>query len=191
MRVLPFNRSVQQRWRVIVLIVVSIILLISTNPADEPVFAETAKDSAEEKIRITADKLTSNSVDKYAEFIGNVKVTQGTTTIEADRLRIHYRSELDAQGVATAGEESIQKITAKGNVQIWFDDRFATTSEAEYLTGDQILVLKGSNSKVVSGKNSISGARITLYRSEERITVEGSENQRVEAEFFSGEIRKP
>jgi lipopolysaccharide export system protein LptA len=171
--------------------VASLLLVIVLIPADKMASAEPATEADSEKIRITADKLTTNSVDKYAEFIGNVKVTQGATKIEADRLKIHYHAELDAQGVITAGEESIHKITAQGNVQIWFDDRFATTAEAEYLTGDQILVLKGANSKVVSGKNSISGARITLYRSEERITVEGSEKQRVEAEFFSGDIRTP
>jgi len=47
--------------------------------------------------------------------------------------------------------------------------------------------LSGNNSKIVSGNNSISGEKITLYRTTGRINVESSGGKRVEAVFYSGE----
>jgi lipopolysaccharide export system protein LptA len=46
--------------------------------------------------------------------------------------------------------------------------------------------MTGENSKVISGKNSISGSKIILYRKEGRVKVLGSEKKRVEATFYSG-----
>jgi lipopolysaccharide assembly outer membrane protein LptD (OstA) len=43
---------------------------------------------AEEPIQITADRLESNAEQKYAEFIGNVKASQGNFKINSDTLRI-------------------------------------------------------------------------------------------------------
>ena len=47
-------------------------------------------------------------------------------------------------------------------------------------------MLSGDNSKVTSGNDSISGARITVYRDSNRIMIESSKAQRVEAVFYPG-----
>ena len=138
------------------------------------------------KIHIKSDKLISDSEAMNVEFVGNVRATQGTTVITANRLKIFYKKSLNNENL-DADEESIEKIVANGNVTIRFDDKTATTEKAEYITETRIIVLTGVDSKVTSGKNFISGEKITLYRDNDRITVESSSEKRVEAEFYSGE----
>jgi len=84
-------------------------------------------------------------------------------------------------------EESINKIVAKGNVEIKFDNRVATAQQAIYNTETMVLVLSGNNSKIISENESISGEKITFYRIDGRINVESGNKKRVEAVFYSGQ----
>ena len=77
--------------------------------------------------------------------------------------------------------------TVNTNVKINFDNRVAVTSQAVYNTETRVLVLSGDNSRIISGKDSISGEKITLYRTTGGITVESSKDKRVEAVLYSGE----
>ena len=54
-----------------------------------PAFAEDSQPPDESKIHITADSLTADNNARFAEFTGNVHATQGTSVIQADRLKIH------------------------------------------------------------------------------------------------------
>lgn len=138
-------------------------------------------------IHITSDKLIADNKTGYAEFIGNVKATQEDTVITSDRLKIFYKKNIANKGLLSASEESIHKIVAKGNVEIKFDNRVATAQEAVYNTETMVLVLSGSNSKIISEKESISGEKITFYRTDGRINVESGSKKRVEAVFYSGQ----
>lgn len=141
----------------------------------------------EEKIHISAETLTVDSGSRYAEFSGNVKVIQGDTTITSDRLRIFY-NEIPGDNKKSADvEKAIQKIIAQGHVKIKFEDKIAETEEAVYTTKDKIFVLSGDNSKITTAGNSISGSKITLYRTDGRIKIESSKEKPVEAIFYSGE----
>ncbi len=122
-----------------------------------------------------------------AEFIGNVVATRETDVITADRLKIFYKKGVDKKENPAAGEEMIKKIVANGNVVIKFDDKVARAQQAVYTAETGIIVLTGPNSKVTSGNNFISGEKITMYRSDDRMIVEGGKEKRVEAVFYSGE----
>jgi lipopolysaccharide export system protein LptA len=50
-----------------------------------------------------------------------------------------------------------------------------------------VLVLSGNNSKIISENDSISGEKITFYRTDGRINVESGNKKRVEAVFYSGQ----
>jgi len=139
-----------------------------------------------ETTHITADKLLVDSEAKFAEFIGAVRLTRGSTVITADRLKIFFKGGVDNTEKVSATRESINKIIAKGNVRIKLDDGVATTEQAEFISETSTYILSGENSKVISGDNSISGSKITLYRTDGRITVEGSSKNRVEAMIYSG-----
>jgi len=138
---------------------------------------------ADQQMHITSDSMISNNKTNYAEFIGNVKVTQGTTVIVANRLKIFFENKLDNQDNLGMNEESIKKIVANGNVTINFDNKVAVSEQAVYITQTKILVLTGANSKITSGKDSVSGEKITIYRDDGRINVESNDKEKVEAVF--------
>jgi lipopolysaccharide export system protein LptA len=143
-----------------------------------------------EAIHITSDRLAADNKAGYAEFIGNVKATQGDTVITSDKLKIFYKKNIANKGPLSVNEESIHKIVADGNVEIKFDNRVATAHQAVYNTETMVLVLSGNNSKIISDKDSISGEKITFYRTDGRINVESGNKKRVEAVFYSGEKGK-
>jgi lipopolysaccharide export system protein LptA len=136
-------------------------------------------------IEITADRLISDSENHLARFEGHVKAIQGDTTIEADRLQLHYKPSGDDQAPVAA--DALSKITASGNVRIKFDNRLAVTDEAVYITDQRILTLTGSPARVSSGKDQVSGTVITFYRDSGRIEVQGGGGKQVEAIFHSEE----
>jgi len=141
---------------------------------------------AGEPIRIISDQLLIENTAGEAEFIGNVLATQKETIIKSDRLKIFYRKETIQDGNVAAGEKSIKKIIATGNVTITLDNRRAETEQAVYTADTKILVLSGENSRITSENNLISGEKIIMYRNDGRIIVESGENKgRVEAVISS------
>ena len=151
--------------------------------------APEAADS-DKMIRITADRLVTDTQSQNAEFIGNVRATRENMIILCDSLKIFYTE--SAQGAGSRPEEgSIRRIVAEGNVKISFDDQTATTQRADWSPQDQTIVLSGPGSKIVSGKSSITGSKITLHQESNRIQVEGGSNGRVEAQIFSSDQGLP
>jgi lipopolysaccharide export system protein LptA len=138
-----------------------------------------------EPIQITANQLISNNDEKFAEFIGDVKASQGNFMITSDRLKIYYEGDLVNPEKKSSGDEVIKKIVAEGNVKITAEQYLAETDQVEYDTDSMTIVLHGENSKVTSGKNSISGSKITLYRKDGQVKVEGSAEKRIKAVFYS------
>ena len=140
-----------------------------------------------DKIHITADRLIADSETQNVEFVGNVRVTQGTSVITADRVRIFYHQISENKTGGIAGEKSIEKIIANGNIRIRFENILAVSEQAVYTLDTSVLVLTGSDSKISSKGNSVTGEKITLNRANERITVEGGNQKRVEAILYPGE----
>lgn len=141
--------------------------------------------SSDEPIHIIADLAQHDRNKQLSEFIGNVKVTQGKSYLKTDRLQIYHKNSADPTKETTDAEEAIEKVMALGHVYVNFDNKVAVAEKAVYTTKTGVLVLSGKNTKVTTGKNSIAGKRITVYRFEDRITVEGGSKNRVEAVFYS------
>ena len=169
------------------LIVAAVLTALPALAAGAASPAKTDKSSNVQPIQITAEQLISNNEKKYAEFIGSVRATQGNFVITADKLRIYYEGELlQTDGQKDPGQKGLlQKIVASGHVKINTDQYRAEAEEAVYDTRSMTIVLSGKNSTVISGKNSISGSKITLYRKQQRIKVEGSAQDRIKAIFYS------
>jgi len=165
----------------------------------EPAFAG----DTGQRTEIEADRLETNSADRYAEFIGNVKATQGHHQLSSDKLRIYYEGDVGSftqAAPAAADDLQIKKIVAYGNVQIVSDEYTIDTSQAEYEVATQIMTLTGANSTVTQGKNTLVGSKITVYQAEGRIQVDGQSGNRVKVTFFSegdegdllkGPVQKP
>jgi len=141
--------------------------------------------SASQPIEITADRLISNAKEKYAEFIGKVKAKQGAFELIADTLRIYYEGDLVNQKNQSSDQGVIKKIVAFGNVDITTESYAAKADQVEYDVATMIIVLSGKNATVTSGQNSVTGSKITLYRADGHINVEGSPDKRVNAVFYS------
>jgi len=188
MKIFSFKPSARRVVSVITsAVILSGVLTVLPVQAEEKRPAPGAEDE-KNKIRITADTLTTESKAQFAEFSGNVKAVQGATVIIADRLRIFYKQDAQKKSAPRAEGAAIEKLVASGNVKITFDDKVAVAQKAVYHTEKRVLVLSGPNSKVTSGKDSISGEIITYYRADERIKVESGPNKRVEAVFSSGGV---
>lgn len=158
---------------------------VSAGADDKNISPEAGGDA--QKILITARQLVTHTATRLAEFKGEVRVRQGATVIDADSLKIHYTGGPQDKTTASPEGESIEKIVAEGSVKIQMDNRIAFADHAVYTTADSVLVLTGKNSRLSSGTNSITGSKITFFRADGRVTVEGSEDRRVEAVLFPGD----
>lgn len=172
---------------VVVLLFLCVFKVFFAYAADSTIDPATNPEKDSKKIHITSDRLVADNKAMFAEFIGNVVAIRETDVITSDRLKIFYKKGVDKKEKPAAGEEMIKKIVANGNVVIKFDDKVATAQQAVYTAETGIIVLTGPNSKVTSGNNFISGEKITMYRSDDRMIVEGGKEKRVEAVFYSGE----
>ncbi len=152
---------------------------------DQPTEMKTGHGGDSAQIQIVADKLTTNNVEKYAEFAGDVKTIHPDFVMVSEILKIYYRDNLPGLKHRPGGQEFIKRIVARGNVSIKSDEYTAETDSAEYDMDTMVLVLDGENSRVQSGKNILTGSKITIYRKDEKIKVEGSPQTRVRAVFSS------
>lgn len=181
--------------RFILIIVIMMATWIITTPLEAQEGPLSSPLNSQEKIQITSDTLEANNKERSFLFKGQVKVVQGETVIDSDELFIRYRPNEDTpQSQTPTGNNKIERIEARGNVVILFDGRTAKSDKAVYLGDEEILQLIGDNSTVIDGPNKITGSKITLYRTEDRIKVESSPDnpkQRVTAIIFpDGEDRE-
>jgi len=125
--------------------------------------------------------------EKYATFQGNVKAVQGTTTLRAKELNVHYvggdklspvakkeggeqaaptTKVADAQGgsAAPASENGAQitQIEAKGDVVITSEKDQTTTSDWALYDLPSQLVTVGGNVVLTQGKNVLKGDRLVI-----------------------------
>ena len=175
-------------WHSITVIVIQLAFLLMLQPYGT---AQTSNPTGEfglgyGKIKITAENLIADSKENSAEFKGNVKAVQKDTIITSDRLKIYFKNGTSTKKEAP-NQDVLEKIVVSGDVEIKFDKRVAVTQEAVYITEEKRLVLSGTNTKITSGKDTITGEKITLFRDTGRIQVEGSQANRVEAIIYPGE----
>jgi lipopolysaccharide export system protein LptA len=133
MKISNFNRSPHGHLTIFAFCVFLLILLVPSAalPENEAPGTESLVPDGG-PIQITADKLISNTNDSNAEFIGNVRVIQGETQIDADRLQIFFSDAPNADGTKT--EQSLEKLVASGHVKIKVDNKLAVANKAVYIT---------------------------------------------------------
>ena len=176
-------------WIQAMLYTVIIMLLSAFVFADEQP-GEKDEDQIGEQIQIVADKLITNNAEKYAEFIGDVRASQGNLTITSERLRVYYKNNMGKIKSQNGSQELIKRIVASGHVKISSNKYIAESERVEYDLDSKVLVIKGENSTIRSGNNLITGSKITVHRQEEQIIVERSAQKRVKARFYSKDLQK-
>ena len=69
----------------------------------------------DEKIEISSDSLTVEHGSLYAEFLGNVKVTQGNAELKADSIKIHTHLQSGFCSITKMKKKIMKKIILDPN----------------------------------------------------------------------------
>ena len=149
----------------------ALLALCLMNAATLPAEEKQPPTQAGEPIHISADRLVSDTNQRTAEFLGNVKVVQGTTTITAERLKVTYKG--NNSNPNQAGADSIDTIEATDHVRIALDNRVAVGEKAVYTTSDRKLVISGPGAQITSGPDVIEGSTITFHRDSGKVEMVG------------------
>jgi len=157
--------------------------------------AEKTTDDPAEKVHITSDTMMFDDKNSQVEFTGNVVATRLDATIHADHVKVLLYSEAEkksrtVKGEAKAPDDNIKQLIATGNVKVIQNDATATADKAVYNTTQKTIVLTGESPTVLSGKNYVTGKKITLFQDTRRVVVESDKTRRVEA-FFDSNAPKP
>ncbi|WP_018235051.1 LptA/OstA family protein [Ensifer sp. BR816] len=116
--------------------------------------------SNDQPIQIESDKLEIKDPESKAIFTGNVKVVQGTTTLQAGNMTVFYKATEGA--TITSGNADIDRIEVSNKVFL--------SSGAQQATGDtglvnltkQTIVLKGEKVVLSEGKNVFVGCQLNV-----------------------------
>lgn len=144
-------------------------------------------------LRITADRLEAEQEKRLILFSGQVKAQRGETVLYCDQLRVYYQAAASSPASqegqpqdllgGMGGGEKIERIEAEGRVRYVQEDKVATGEKAVYYQDRGEIVLYG-NPQVWQGDNHLKGERIIFNTRENRVMVESSSRQRVEAYLY-------
>ena len=141
-------------------------------------------------IHIVSDKLEAYQQQQKVIFIGNVVAKQGELTIRGDRMTIYYLEKANPKPNEEGLAGKIDRIEVAGGVHITQKRIVATGERVVYFDEEKKIVLTGKP-RVVRGKDSIQGKKITLFLESEKSVVEGGPSRPVEATIFSSSSGGP
>jgi lipopolysaccharide export system protein LptA len=151
------------------------------------------KQKGEIPLHISAARLEADQDKNLIVFKGNVKAVYGDATLYADELRVIYQPRKgpspaagkpqETSPLGGLGGEGIDRIVAQGKVRFVQGDRVATGAKAIYYRNKDEIVLLG-RPQVWRGENHLRGSKITFNLASQKVVVEGSSNQRVEAHLY-------
>lgn len=157
-------------------IIAAILIAANVAQAQFSSFFDTAGAKRRGPTTITANKMDVDLKQDVIELLGNVKVDEENTTIDARKITVFLApgDQLDANN------KRPQKIIAEGNVVIV---RKALTPEekakgAREVTAGKVIydiangkIFLSRNPVLSQGKNSLRGYQITIFRDEDRVVV--------------------
>jgi lipopolysaccharide export system protein LptA len=137
----------------------------------------------DEPIQIESDKLEIHDQEHTADFTGNVKVVQGTTTLQAGHMTVFYKPKegtADAKGAATkasetkaaskeapasiaSGNTDIDHIIVTDNVFLSSGTQTATADNGSFDMAKQLFILKGDKVVLSDGPNVFTGCQLTVH----------------------------
>jgi lipopolysaccharide export system protein LptA len=116
--------------------------------------------SGDKPIQIESDNLEVHQQTNTANFNGNVKVVQGTTTMRSKDMVVKYKG----QGAAvTSGDAKIDTIDVMGNVILNTETQQATADKGHFDMNSQIFTLTGDKVVLSEGGNVFVGCKLTVH----------------------------
>lgn len=151
----------------------------------------------DQPIKIEAASLEMRDKKKEATFAGNVKVTQGDTTMQSKTLVVFYDSkdkpadskraaakpQMKAAEPGPAGASSIRRLEARGGVVVTQKDQVVTGETAIFDTTTNLVTMQGGV-VLTQGKNVLRGDRLMVDMTTGISRVE-SDSGRVQGLFQS------
>ncbi|MES5099817.1 LptA/OstA family protein [Agrobacterium sp. BA1120] len=138
-----------------------------------PVAAQNATSSMEglklsndQPIAIESDQLEVRDQEHKAYFTGNVKVVQGTTTLQAGKMTVLYKSKGDgaaANSSITSGGADIDKIFVDNSVYLTSGTQKATADKGEFDMAAQTFILSGKQVVLSQETNVFTGCKLTVF----------------------------
>lgn len=132
-----------------------------------PVFAQGAssqmeglKLSNDKPIQIESDQLEIKEQEKTAVFKGNVSVLQGTTSLKAGNMIVHYKS--GGQSM-TAGNTDIDRIDLADGVLLNSGTQQATGDTGSFEMASQVFILQGKQVVLSDKDNVFVGCKLTVH----------------------------
>ena len=127
--------------------------------------------------------MTANQNNQHVVFTGHVVALYDAKKITSDKLQVFYDNRSENLQIRNAGNAGVKKVIASGNVRIEFEDKNATCDQAVYVAATNLMVLTGTEVRLQSDINYITGTKITIYQDSGQIMVDGSDGKRVNAVF--------
>jgi lipopolysaccharide export system protein LptA len=115
--------------------------------------------SNDKPIQIESDKLEIKDPESKAIFTGNVKVVQGTTTLQAGNMTVFYKA---GGGSISGGNADIDRIEVSNKVFLNSGVQQATADTGAFDLTRQTLVLKGDKVVLSEGKNVFVGCQLNV-----------------------------
>lgn len=126
----------------------------------------------DQPIAIESNQLDVDDANSLATFSGDVSVQQGETSMNAEKLLVHYVRKPEGAAAtpkpaSTAGSNmpggssDISRIEATGKVTIKSADQVATASKADFDMATQVAVLSG-DVVLSQGKNVATGCILRI-----------------------------
>ena len=147
-------------------------------------------------LHITAAQLEADQDKQLIIFKGQVKAVYGDATLFTDQLLVFFekpegkvpsassaQKSPEASPLGELGGEKLERIEAMGNVRFVQEDRVATGQKAIYYRDKDEVVLLG-RPQVWRGENNLKGNKIIFNLTTQRVVVESSPKQRVEAHLY-------
>jgi lipopolysaccharide export system protein LptA len=116
--------------------------------------------SNDKPIQIQSDKLEIRDQENKAEFSGNVKVVQGTTTLQAGKMTVYYAA--GGSGSVASGDADIEKIDVSEKVYLKSGTQEATADTGTFNLVNETLLLKGEKVVLSEGKNVFVGCQLLV-----------------------------
>lgn len=115
--------------------------------------------SNDQPIQIESDKLEIKDPQSKAIFTGNVKVVQGTTTLQGGTMTVFYKS---GGGSISSGNADIDRIEVNDKVFLSSGTQQATADKGTFDMTRQTFVLEGKKVVLSEGKNVFVGCRLNV-----------------------------
>jgi lipopolysaccharide transport protein LptA len=133
---------------------------------------KSSKDKFDSKpATIQAERMVYEDERQRAFYEKNVRMVSSMGLLTSDQLEIFL--------VTEGGQRSVQRMIAKGKVKMSQPNRRSSSDLAEYFREEEKVVLTGGPPTIVdSERGSATGARLTMYMNDDRISVEGDSETR-------------